>query len=78
VIAATRPPRSAAKTPPPSERSHNNARVHDEDRRTYGDEQHRLHLLADAGWDVRTVVAADLKDPQRTAALLYWLRTHLA
>ena len=45
-----------------------NGRVHYEDRKTYGDEQHRLHLFADAGWDVRTVVAADLKDPQRGAA----------
>lgn len=54
-----------------------NGRVHYEDRRTYGDEQHRLHVLADAGWKVRTVVVADLKDPHRTAAMLRWLRTHL-
>lgn len=55
-----------------------NGRVHYEDRKTYGDEQHRLHLLADAGWAVRTVVAADLKEPQRTAALMHWLRTRLS
>lgn len=55
-----------------------NGRVHYEDRRTYGDEQHRSHVLEDLGWKVRTVVVADLKDPQRLSALLRWLRRSLA
>lgn len=55
-----------------------NGRVHYEDRETYGDEQHRLHLLEEAGWQVRVLVLEDLRDHLRFEAALRWLRTRLA
>lgn len=55
-----------------------NGRVHYENRKVYGDEQHRLHLLEDAGWKVRIVVAEDLRDHHRFEATLRWLRRALS
>lgn len=55
-----------------------NGRVHYENRQIYGDEQHRLHLLEDAGWKVRVLVVDDLRDHHRFEAALRWLRRALS
>ncbi|MDO5618485.1 hypothetical protein [Kocuria sp.] len=55
-----------------------NGAVHAQDRDVYGDEMDRLNQLADDGWKIRVVVLEDLRDPQRFAALLRWLKAALA
>lgn len=54
-----------------------NGGVHYRDRQAYGDEMFRLHQLQDLGWQVRLVVAEDLRDPYRRAQLVRWLRAAL-
>ena len=41
------------------------------------DENHRLQLLRDSGWDVRVLVWSDLRDPGRRAAWLEFLAGRL-
>lgn len=54
-----------------------NGEIHYRDRRAYGDEMHRINRLQDLGWQLRLVVAEDLRDPARFAALLRWLEDRL-
>lgn len=55
-----------------------NGRVHYENRQVYGDEQHRLHILEELGWQVRVVVAEDLRDHTRFRKLVAWLHRAMA
>lgn len=54
-----------------------NGEVHYLNRAQYEDENYRLQLLRDSGWDVRVLVWSDLKDPGRREAWLEFLAERL-
>ncbi|MDO5617690.1 hypothetical protein [Kocuria sp.] len=54
-----------------------NGAVHGSDRDTYGDEMHRLELFRDHGWDIRVLVAEDMRNPVRAQGWLEWLAHRL-